>query len=80
MWYSSTPGQLPRASKISTMYLRDRKDPKEEERYKKKKKNSHTSNAILQQTIPFCFQNAWYYYREAMFMFSNKLTRKTYHT
>lgn len=60
------------------MYLRDRKDAKEEERYRKNQQ-SHISNAILQQTIPFCFKNAWYYYREAMSMFSNKLTKKKYY-
>lgn len=43
---------------------------------KKNKQQSHTSNAILKQTIPFCFKNAWYYYRGAIFTFSNKLTEK----
>lgn len=58
MCYSCMPGQLPRTSRVSTIYLRDRNSEKTPRRKKGIEKNqlSHTSNAILKQTIPFSFK------------------------
>lgn len=60
------------------MYLKEKNSKKTPKRKKSIEKNqlSHTSNAIPQQKIPFCFKNTWYDYREAMLMFSSKLTEK----